>query len=246
MFTRIPKWDFIKKIKWDTCNNGNIFKKLNLHNVGVDMNRLYHLRLSYNNLQIDLVDPKTNIPTRCRRYSNFNIDVSNPNKFIFTDNKITLFKQDVDDFRKETRTFLPLEYHIMDDDFKDLLTQMSALALYSTNFNKNIKKMNMAVHQVRLITYPNIVADNAPEGIHRDGADTIVSALVMNKHNIQNAESILYDENLHKLLNTKLNVGEFIFQEDRHLWHDITPIESSSTKKNIGYRDILGFDFIYN
>lgn len=240
LFSRAPRWDKIKKIKWDNCN-GNIFKKLSLYNIDMDMKQFNNLKLSYNNLQIDLVGTDTNVPITCRRYSNYNIDVSNPNKFIFTDNKITLLKQNT----IETKTFLPLDYRIIDEDLKDLLTQITAVTLYSSKFNKNIKTINMAIHQVRLITYPYLLDDIVDESFHSTEADTIIPALIVNKHNIQNDKSVIYDKD-NKILNTKLYEGEFIFQDNRYLSHYNTPIKTNSTNKYIGYRDIIGFDFIYS
>lgn len=100
--------------------------------------------------------------------------------------------------------------------------------------------MDISVHQVRLISYLNKISDNAPEGIHRDGADYIVSALILNKNNILNGKSIIYDQDKNKLDEYQLELGEFIFQEDKNLWHDITPILADNDY--FGYRDILGFD----
>ncbi len=76
--------------------------------------------------------------------------------------------------------------------------------------------------------------------MHQDGADFIVSALVLNKHNIVGGNSIIYDNNKNEIYKDNLEVGDFILQEDKNLWHDITPIKALDGY--IGYRDILGFD----
>lgn len=130
-----------------------------------------------------------------------------------------------------------MDNYVLDRHFFFLMTQIIGLSLLSS---PDIKTIELAVHQVRLLSYPNIPSDNAPEGIHQDGADYIVSALIINKHNIQDADSIIYDTNKKKLYQKQLELGEFIFQEDKHLWHDITPIKTDSDF--FGYRDILGFD----
>ena len=51
---------------------------------------------------------------------------------------------------------------------------------------------DISLHQVRQICYPGLESHNSPEGIHRDGADYIVSALVLNRFNVQDGESIIY------------------------------------------------------
>ena len=107
-------------------------------------------------------------------------------------------------------------------------------------YESSIKQIIIDVHQVRLLSYNNQPSDNAPEGIHQDGADYIISALVLNKCNIENDHSIIYDKNKKELYRTNLNLGEFIFQDDKNLWHDITPLKAIENYN--GYRDILGFD----
>ena len=235
--SKIPNWNKILKLHINRLD-GNIYHKLNLIDIGCDINKFNALRLSYNNLPIDKDYPlNTKHPTRFRRYANFNIDVSNKDLFKFTQNHVYTFSQEVDDFRKKERIFQPIESYIIDDNLFQLMTQIIGLTLF---FNVSIKKINLSIHQVRLITYPEINADNAPEGIHRDGADYIVSALILNKNNINNGETTIYDKTKTPLYKTKLELGEFIFQEDRELWHDISPI--STSENYLGYRDILGFD----
>ena len=130
-----------------------------------------------------------------------------------------------------------MEKHVLDDYFMELLSSIVCL----TNRKEPLtKKYNVSVHQVRLLSYPHLTSDNAPEGIHQDGVDYIVSALVLNKHNISNDASIIYDDKKHEIFRKNLEVGDFIFQEDRQLWHDISLIQAE--KGFLGYRDILGFD----
>ena len=96
--------------------------------------------------------------------------------------------------------------------------------------------------------------DNSPEGAHEDGADFIVSALVINRINVEGAESQIIEE----LPNGKKEViykrilqpGEFAFQADtgeektygNDLWHHVTPFYVVDKSKRDGWRDIIGFD----
>ena len=90
-----------------------------------------------------------------------------------------------------------------------------------------------------------IKAHNSPEGIHKDGANYIISAFVINKKNIIGGKSIIYNENKNKIYETIINNNEFIFQEDKNLWHYVTPIETYDSNYN-GIRDIIGLDIKIN
>jgi len=105
---------------------------------------------------------------------------------------------------------------------------------------KDNNRYDISLHQVRQICYPNVESHNSPEGIHKDGADYIVSALVMNRYNINGGESIVYDDDKNMLYNTILEKGEGIFQDDKRLWHYVTPITTDNNY--IGIRDIIGLD----
>ena len=215
-----------------------LFLKLSLQDIGSHISRFSKLRMSYLNLPIDPYLSHSNAtPTRFRRYQNFDVYTGKCDLFKFFPKDSYQFSQEVEDSRQKVRTFFPMEHKVLDEDFYHLMTQIIALALHH---QPNIHCLNVSVHQVRLLSYPETEADNAPEGIHQDGADYIISALVMNKHNVENDRSIIYNPQLQPIYETQLGEGEFIFQDDKQLWHDITPIKA---KRNfLGYRDIIGFD----
>ena len=194
--------------------------------------------LSYNNLPIDLVN-ENGFPTRLRRYANYNVKINENNEYNIYYTNEDKFKQEVNDYRKEERKFSLMESkYIKDDIILKLITQSVTMALI--NNEKLINEMNVSIHQVRQICYPNVESHNSPEGIHKDGADYIISALIMNRVNIKGGNSIIYDENKNKIYKTTLYNDEGIFQDDKNFWHYVTPIKC---KENyIGYRDILGID----
>lgn len=233
-----PNWNKIMTHPLQKCKLGNVYQKFNLKDIGCDINDFQPLRLSYNNLPIDLDYPLNNkVLSRFRRYSEFTIDVTNPNQFLIQPNHNYQFSQDVPDFRNKSRTFTPMETYVLNDKFFYLVTQILGITL---SIQPEIQTINISCHQVRLLSFPDLDSDNAPEGIHKDGADYIVSALILNRHNIVDGISNIYNSKQELLEQHQLQLGEFIFQEDRELWHDITPIKSK--KPFIGYRDILGFD----
>ena len=216
-----------------------LFVPLTLGSIGLDIGNFQSLRLSYNNLPIDSHFPEASSlhPTRFRRYSNFRVEIEPKHVYHIYQNDNNQFSQCVSDFRQQPRIFQPMQNHILDDYFMELLTSV----VYLTYLREPLtKKYNVSVHQVRLLSYPHLTSDNAPEGIHQDGVDYIVSALVLNKHNIHSDTSIIYDKDKQEIYRKNLEVGEFIFQEDHELWHDITPIQA--VDGYLGYRDILGFD----
>lgn len=258
-----PHWGKLFHIALSQCPHGAVYRKLATHDL------FYHpwsafspLRLSFNDLAVDLQTPDLR-PTRLRRYANFDIDIHDDDAFHITDTQSTTFQQDVDDFRNAERAFAPmLPTTTTDPTFLHVLGQVAALTklqLRRTADNPNdvAKLLNVSVHQVRLIAYPDTPAQpprytsNAPEGIHRDGADYIVSAFVMNRHNVRGGETVVYDNDAHgdqpadELYRTTLEPSTLFFQEDRHLWHDVTPLHAAETDPPhtwLGYRDLLGLD----
>ena len=156
------------------------------------------------------------------------------------------------DYRGEPRSFELIEPMNVDNLWlKDFLTQVSALAVLNECIkddvcvlDSRIKGLTVDVHQVRQVAYPGHKSHNSPEGIHRDGADYIVSALVMNRINIRGGDSIIYDKDKKEIYRTLLREDEGIFQEDRDQWQHVSGIEP--TNNYLGFRDILGVDIIVN
>jgi hypothetical protein len=106
------------------------------------------------------------------------------------------------------------------------------------------KKLRMNVHQMFIFADILSAGDNAPEGIHQDGADYIVSALVIERAGVLGGESIVYaaDKKTEYFRRT-LAEGEGIFQTDKGLWHYVTQIrENPAVPPDYGHRSILGFD----
>ena len=122
--------------------------------------------------------------TRSRRYCNLKIDVSDNYLYRINYTKNNIFKQNVDDSRSVEREFELMDiYHINQAWLTEFLTQIAALSVLNHNYykgHKKIKEVDIHLHQVRQTTYPTIDAHNSPEGIHRDGADYIVSAFIIN------------------------------------------------------------------
>ena len=206
------------------------FLKLNLNDMMFKTYTSYHFLKSYNNLPFDnYITEKT----RQRRYGNYDVKNINNDINININNKDT-FKQN-----NITRKFEIIE-NPYDQFLLDFIKLNTQILYNSTNFTK----LNIDVHQVRQIAYPNLNSHNSPEGIHQDGSDYIVSALVLKRFNIKGGNSIIYDKDKNEIYENKLNKYEFILQDDRELYHYVSPVEyfESDGFEGYGHRDILGLD----
>lgn len=207
--------------------------------VGVDK---YILMNSFNSLPIDFKNSR-GFPTRCRRYANYIVDI---NKKYIEHTSINInytgkqtFTQNVDDNRKNPRKFECIDKNIRNMHFFNEFLKNS---VYLTINNSNIipEKLNLHVHQIRQICYPYVDSHNSPEGVHKDGSDFIISAYVINRSNIVGGESMIYDNDKKLIYKNLLHSDNGIFQDDKSLYHYVTPIQS--VDNCIGYRDILGID----
>lgn len=219
------------------------YQKTNLQNCNFPMKLIQSFQKSYNNLPYDEYIPDK---TRQRRYANYLVknikdNKNNINKFSIQHTEKTKFEQDVEDSRKDERIFQLIEnpYHPFLLNFITLASELTY-----RNHYPPIKKLSIDVHQVRQICYPELNSHNSAEGIHQDGADFIISACVLNRYNIKGGTSSIYDNNLNLIYDTLLRENEFIFQDDKSLYHYVTPIQYSKIHSSelIGYRDIIGLD----
>jgi len=196
-----------------------------------------NFKSSYENLPYD---PYVRNKTRQRRYANYQITGSRRARVIKGTDK-TIFEQKVEDKRG-----LPREFELIEDTQDPFLLQFIRLAVRLTEVNHDypIRDISVDVHQVRQICYPGIQSHNSMEGIHQDGADYIISACVLNRHNIVGGISSIYDTNHLEIAQYLLEEDEFIFQDDRNLSHYVTPINYLLCDSILsrGYRDILGID----
>ena len=156
------------------------------------------------------------------------------------------FAQDVagDDARSLKRIFEEAPETVTSHpEFQRLLMSLAELV---SSFRPDALALSVAMHQVSIIADADTLGDNSPEGIHKDGADYIVSALVVAREGITGGESLVYGSDREtRYLRIELKSGQGIFQADANstLWHDVTPIKlSKSAPDEEGKRDIFGFD----
>lgn len=111
-----------------------------------------------------------------------------------------------------------------------------------------VLEIEMTLHQMAI--YADVLgsATNSPEGTHQDGADYIISALIVERAGVEGGESVVLwreDGQETECLRRVLRPGEGLFHADRGspLWHHVTPIfEDPSRDPPYGHRSILGLD----
>lgn len=197
-------------------------------------------------------------PWRRRSVSKFRIKELENGKLHIYRHPVQQFIQDVDDldYRSWPRIFqeAPTE-HVENELFKQFLTvAFRTMQKARKNIGETITKAKIVVHFMSVKSTTDHPGDNSPEGAHEDGADYIVSALVINRTNITGGESQIIEqlENGQKdiIYSHALQPGEFIFQADSQdqytygtdLWHHVTPFAVDDLNKGEGWRDIIGFD----
>jgi len=187
-------------------------------------------------------------PTRKRAVSKFSIEKKDKWKInrvpceAFCQAQGLVKEKSFHDFRLGKRFFKELPEEMVDDDLIKLI--IGVTKKISIN-EPRIKKMSLVVHHTEVFSYPDQLASNAPEGIHQDGMDYIVSALVIQRKNVLGGRSIIYSDDMRtRILEVELAAGQGILQPDKNsiLWHEVTSIESLD-RENLGTRSTLGFDF---
>lgn len=186
-------------------------------------------------------------PYRRRSIARFRVRKSDNNSYDIVRGKVNFFSQDTDksDYRSKERVFTEASIELTNHPlFQKLLFQViSILAKVDPNF----KIVNVDFHQISIVTKIHNVGESSPEGIHQDGVDYNVSALVIEREGIIGGKSIIYGpDKKTEYLKIILQPGEGIFQADKKsdFWHYATPIflDPTSNLKE-GKRNIFGFDF---
>ena len=167
----------------------------------------------------------------------------------------TPFAQEVDteDIRSLPRTFQQLPLELVAHEYLIRFIEYIALHTQEVTEYADLKHLELTLHFMGVVAREYQAGNNSPEGPHEDGADFIVSALVMDRENITGGESQIYekkvDGSLVKVFGHVLQEGEFLYQadtgEEKHygndLWHFVTPFHLINSKQP-GWRNIIGFD----
>ncbi|MEL6863902.1 MAG: 2OG-Fe dioxygenase family protein [Bacteroidota bacterium] len=192
-------------------------------------------------------------PWRRRSVARFELSQSN-DRIDLLRTPVPQFVQDLEeeDYRSWPRHFIEApSHHVEQELFYDWLKRIFQLPPLK---ERGVRKLGITVHFMSVQAKHGKPGDNSPEGAHEDGADFIVSALVINRTNIRGGESQIIEQldsgQRVSLFKRKLQAGEFIFQADtgeekiygNDLWHHVTPFYLRDQAAGEAWRDIIGLD----
>lgn len=156
-----------------------------------------------------------------------------------------IFVQTDSTFYPAERQFCEMESAVTEDhDFQKILHFLPQLLSAQ---DVHPQKLKVVCHQVSLLATPDTPGHGSPEGIHQDGMDFIVSALVIHRENIEGGLSRIYHRpatgNYELDFSHLLQPGQGLFHADRNtqIWHDVTPVTLTHGAAQ-GMRNTLGFD----
>lgn len=183
-------------------------------------------------------------PTRQRAIAHLLLEREGNGSWIVHREAVASFSQTpmaAGDYRALPRVFAPMASEVTDSSYFHAWLQ--AMAEQVRMARPEASRLKVTCHQMRTIARPGVSATNSPEGIHQDGADYIVSALVVERENVTGGESRVYDNDKETvLLRHTLQPGEGLFQADAGspLWHDVSPVVASG--ETDGVRSLFGLD----
>lgn len=182
-------------------------------------------------------------PHRRRSFRHYSLERTATGEWAIDALEDTTFKQAVTDYRGKPRTFARMEDEIA--AHSGVLSLLASAAETAHIARPEVRRIDAYAHQVTTIARPRHSGSPAPEGLHQDGADFIVSALVVERANVRGGVSRIYEGRGmgRPLLEIELQAGEGIFQMDAgtDLWHEISSVEVVDPAIE-GHRMILGFD----
>lgn len=152
-------------------------------------------------------------------------------------------KLDSGDLRALPRLFAPMEPSVAEN--VGFVRLREGVAELVAEARPDARVLTVTVHQMSVVCRPGQAATNSPEGIHQDGSDYIVSALVVERTGVTGGTSRIFGPDQKTiLLEHTLQPGEGLFQADvgSPLWHDVTPVRRSESAQSSGIRSVLGFD----
>ncbi len=181
-------------------------------------------------------------PHRRRAMRKYTLTPRQANHWRIEPNDERSFTQAVSDYRARAREFELIEPEI--STHEGILALLTSVAETVREHRPTAQRIDAVLHQVTVVARPAEAASPAPEGLHQDGADYIVSALVVERHGVVGGVSRVREgREGAPVLEVQLEAGEGIFQADAGspLWHEISPI-SLADGADSGYRMTFGID----
>jgi hypothetical protein len=184
-------------------------------------------------------------PCRRRAVSSYQLTLAPDGAPALTRAPVPEFCQaEVEDYRQWPRVFAPMS--LSPDSSAEFRAFLLGVGRMVVDVRPMTRSMRLTVHQVSTIAYDGRPGMPAPEGIHQDGADYIVSALVVSRRGVIGAVSQLFlDDRTHPVFSLTLTQGVGLFHADARstIWHNATPIVAADQHgSSTGIRNVLGVD----
>ena len=212
------KIDLIKKVLGDEIYSSPEVL-LGIYQGEIDNNEL---SLIYPQLPSHIIDEIDSLqPTRKRCISEYEVTFLEHNKLMikrvvskpFGQSEAKLTSDNIIDYRKSKRVFKELPDDLYDDNLKKILSFFSQKIKDETNCSK----LNIVVHHTLVVCNNSKNTTNSPEGVHQDGMDYIVSALVIERRNIFGGKSIIYGaDKKSRVFECELREGMSLLQADKN------------------------------
>lgn len=173
---------------------------------------------------------------RARRYSEFSLDAATGAVSLLPH---VAYRQERDDNRLNggvDRLYEPFEPAVVDS--AALAQAFAAASAYLEGVRPG-ESWKAQCFQNRIISEPDEVGHPAPEGIHRDGVDFVLTLFVDRVGAEGGVSSAYLAEDQSLLAESQLaQPGEYLFVDDRKLLHGVTGLSLESGHET-GYRDVL-------
>ena len=146
------------------------------------------------------------------------------------------------DWRMHKRIFKQADDAVFNKDFHNLITGLSQKIFLQ---HPTQQMLDLVVHLTQIVATAETHASNSPEGIHQDGMDYIVSALVIERQNVNGGKSIVFGKDKQsRIFETTLMPGYGLLQPDKgtDLWHTVESIYPQDPSSP-AFRSTIGFDF---
>lgn len=160
----------------------------------------------------------------------------------FVQTHALVFEENKTDVRKFTRKF-----HELNECYSNFSTFRSLLVGVGRRIrqvNPKASGFDITAHWVKVITRKSLIRGNSPEGIHQDGYPWLMTALVVERKNVEEGESQIFGPDKQtKIFSMTLREGQGILQPDlgTDLWHTVTKVRPKNGHEE-GYRSIIGLD----
>lgn len=236
-------------------NGGSYNIGCNVYKLDCDVSLFDSIKDSFNDLGRDDALMSQKGLSECTRYRRFRIvqiekTIKGNYGVIKSDSNEYIQNVEDGDYRRNPRKFELIDDALIDCDiFQAVLIQMMQFANDEYNLHSSPFNLQLKIHQVRQVTTAENVAENAPEGIHQDGEDFVLPALIIDKENLCDNSAItqIYDKSKNFLNETVLSPGQGTLHNDREYFHYATPaiIKNSNENNGFGRRDSFGLDFTF-